>query len=223
MPFNRIILICFAVAPLLHAPAFAQRSGKAPHTGRRYNTGIYHPRQPKKPATYQAAYIGLGGGINNPTGFVGVNFDLAFTQHFSTDLGIGLSSWGYKTGLQGRYYFDSSNRGWAIMGAITYNTGRRHVVLNNIETTGGETSMSLKLEPVAACSISVGYFFDLGRRGTNRFHIQGGYSIPFSAPRFEPAVNNPQLTEKGEQSVRSIAPGGFVLGLGFSFGTGTKK
>jgi hypothetical protein len=63
------------------------------------------------------------------------------------------------------------------------------------------------------------HFFNLGRSGRNRFHLQAGYSIPITSPDFT-VKSNDILTKNGHDVVIAIAPGGLILGLGFSFGIG---
>lgn len=48
-------------------------------------------------------YLGISSGINNHSGFLGVNFDVPVTTQFSLGTGVGLSSWGYKAYGEGRF------------------------------------------------------------------------------------------------------------------------
>lgn len=220
---RRLVLFTLAILIFHQSQAQESKKSKSKQEGPRYHTGIYHPRPPKKDPVYQAAYIGFSTGINNPVGLLGVNIDLAFTQHVSTCFGIGLSTWGYKPALEARYYFDSCNRGWAVMAGVSYNTGANNVTVDNIETTNGDQTIVVNLKPQASFSISFGRFIGLGRSGKNRLYIQTGYSIPFSSPTFDRTDSPIPLTDKGRRTVLTVAPGGLVLALGFSFGTGARR
>lgn len=221
---RRFLLLSLGILLIGHS-ATAQRRPKPVPGQPRYHTGIYHPRPPKKAPAYQIAYVGFGGGINNPFGLANFNIDFPFTQHISLCFGAGLSTWGYKSGAEARYYFDSCNRGWAAMIGFSYNNGRNGLVLNGVETTTGEQSVTIDQKSVTSVSFSIGYFFNLGLKGTNRFHLQAGYSIPLLEPEFINRNSGFQapLTDKGHNTIQALAPGGPVLGLGFSFGTGRHR
>src|SRR5690606_31783965 len=158
------------------------------------------------------AYVGFSGGINNPVGLIGVQLDLAFSPRASVNTGIGLSSWGYKAALEGRYYFKPCNRGWAVAGGLTYNTGGRGVKVNDIATSYGSNTVIVDMDPQAALMVSAYYFFNVGLKGKNRFHVQLGYSIPLSEPRFTLQYNSyaPRPNEEGKKTIRALAPGGVI-------------
>ncbi len=162
-------------------------------------------------------YIGLGTGLNNPAGLLGVNLDVPITSSFSLGAGGGLSSWGWKAYFEGRYYFGECNRGWAIGVGGTYNTGLSDALEvdqdpNNI----GIPSALVTLEPVPAVFLSGYRFFDVGKRG-NRFYIQVGWSQRFDDKPYSSSPFRP-LTTDGETVMRILSPGGVIVGLGFSFG-----
>ena len=217
------ITFCSCIV-MTHSTASGQRRTKPVVDGPRYNTGIYHPRQPKRPPAYQIAYIGIGGGINNPCGYLGPQLDLTFSQHVSVCGGVGFSTWGTKSGLEARYYFSPANRRLAVSTGLTYNSGRTNVLLDNIETNLGELPITVDMQPQFCASLAVAYLFNLGRRGANRFQLQTGYSIPLSEPGFGYGYSGSRpLTDRGRRTVLSLAPGGLILGLGMSFGTGKAR
>ena len=164
-------------------------------------------------------YIALSSGINNPAGLAGVGVDLAIDSRVSVGGGIGLSSWGTKLALEGRYYFDECNRGWAVGGGVTTNGGLRNVVLG-LETAhqGPGTPVTLDLHRKTNLFFSGYRFFNLGRN--NRFHLQLGYSQGLQRARYT-VKSGHTLTTTSDAVVRTISPGGIVLGLGFSFGIGS--
>ena len=90
--------------------------------------------------------------------------------------------------------------------------------LSQIETIAyGRHDIIVNEDPMTSFMLTAYHFFSLGRRGRNRFHIQGGFSIPLSKTTF---VSNYTLTEHGMNTMKALAPGGLVLGFGFSFGAG---
>jgi hypothetical protein len=214
---------CIALA-ICSLQAYGQGDAGAVSADTRRAAGHNNSRERKAPS-YQIAYLGFSGGINNPVGLLGLQLDLAFSPQASINTGIGISSWGYKAALEGRYYFKPCNRGWAAAFGLTYSTGGKAVKLNNIETSMGNNTVVVDMSQQANLMISAYHFFNLGMRGTNRFHLQLGYSIPLTEPRFTTQYNYyaPSPTEKGRNTIRALAPGGIILGLGFSFGTGKSR
>lgn len=169
------------------------------------------------------AYIGFSTGINNPVGILGPQVDIAVTPEFSLGSGVGLSSWGYKVFFEGRYYFKPCNRGWAVAAGITHNTGGNGLELQEQETIYGKGTVVVNLKAQTNFMISGYHFFNLGRQQRHRFHLQFGYSLPLTAPDFRQVAGAP-LTNSGKNNgtdnILAIAPGGLILGVGFSFGAG---
>ena len=162
-------------------------------------------------------YIGLSTGINNQSGFLGVNFDIPVTTQFSLGTGAGLSSWGYKTYGEGRFYFKECNRGWALGAGATYNTGFKDFAFD-MPTTIGTTEVLLDLEPSANVMFSAYHFFNLGRGG-HRFYLQLGWSQPLNNTPYT-IKSGHTLTADGETAMNWVAPGGLIFAFGFSFGLG---
>lgn len=166
-------------------------------------------------------YVGFSTGMNNSVGFIGPTIDVAVTEHWSAGTGIGLSTWGNKMFLEGRYYFGSCNRGWAIAAGFTYSAGSQGLNLPDVKTVYGEENVVIDQHPQYNAMLSGAYFFNLGRARRNRFHLQAGYSLPFGTKgQFD---SQTPLSPEGEQQVQFLAPGGLMVGLGFSFGFGGIK
>lgn len=162
-------------------------------------------------------YIGISTGLDNPSGLLGVNFDVPVTGSFSLGTGVGLSSWGFKTYGEGRFYFKECNRGWALGAGITYNTGFDNFV-SSMPTTIGTTDVTMNLEPVATAIVSGYHFFNLGRSG-HRFHLQLGWSQRLTETPYE-VTSNHTLDADGKTVMNILSPGGLIFGFGFTFGLG---
>ena len=171
----------------------------------------------RKATSCPRAYIGFSGGINNPAGYIGPQLDIAVSPVVSVGTGFGLSTWGNKAFLEARYYFKPCNRGWAIGSGFTYNTGARNVALPGVETIYGDRDIIISQHSQLNFMISACYFFNLGRQARHRFHLQAGYSVPLKAVSFDSDLT---LTANGHDQVALFAPGGLIIGVGFSFGTG---
>ena len=179
---------------------------------------LMHGKRVSKAKACPRAYIGFSTGINNPVGFIGPQVDIAINPEISIGSGVGLSTWGTKVFLEGRYYFGLCNQGWAIGSGITHNTGTKNLPLPNVHTIYGEQDVVIDQYPQTNFMLSGYYFFPLGHSGRNRFHVQAGYSIPLTErARYD---SNYPLTQKGQNQIYFLSPGGIIVGLGFSFGIG---
>jgi hypothetical protein len=181
-----------------------------------------HGRVRSNDGSCPLVYFGFSSGINNAVGLFGPQIDIAFTESFSAGTGFGISSWGYKFFGEGRFYFDACNRGWALGAGVTYNTGIRNFVLQDAETRGGMMDVPVDLHPQTNIMISAYRFFNIGRSGRNRFHLQVGGSIPTSGKKYT-QLDGPPLTGNPVQTLKTISPGGLLVGLGFSFGAGRRR
>lgn len=164
-------------------------------------------------------YIGFSTGINNPVGIIGPAIDIAITPSVSIGTGVGISSWGTKIFLEGRYYFKPCNRGWAIGSGFTYNTGLQNAEFQDVETVVGKATVRINERAQSNFMLSGYHFFDLGRAHRNRFHLQAGFSVPLSDKYYE-QIGGPQMTSDSHDAFLLTAPGGLILGAGFSFGLG---
>jgi len=199
---KKLTLVFLLIA--LSVTSFAQRGYK----GKSSKGGRNNYECPK-------LYIGVTAGIENPGGLVGFNIDVPVTQRFSLSGSAGLSSWGYKAGGEGRFYFDDCNRSWALGAGVTYNTGLSNVSMT-LPTTYGDATVLLDLNPKTNVFFAVHKFFNLGRNG-HRFNIMAGYSMRLDDDNYT-ILNNYELTTQGKDVMRVLAPGGVMIGFGFTFG-----
>ncbi len=199
---KKLTLVFLLIA--LSVTSFAQRGYK----GKSSKGGRNNYECPK-------LYIGVTAGIENPGGLVGFNIDVPVTQRFSLSGSAGLSSWGYKAGGEGRFYFGDCNRSWALGAGVTYNTGLSNLSMT-LPTTYGDATVLVDLKPKTNVFFAVHKFFNLGRNG-HRFNIMAGYSMRLDDDNYT-ILNNYELTTEGEDVMRVLAPGGLMIGFGFSFG-----
>lgn len=210
---NKTLLLCLAIS-MMQLTALAQRES----TGERL---IHRKPEVARQSGCPRVYIGFSTGINNPVGLLGPQVDVAITPAFSVGTGIGISSWGYKTFFEGRYYFKECNRGWALGTGITYNTGLSGMPMNDAETVAGNQDIIVDLDGQVNFMFSCYHFFNLGRKQRNRFHLQAGYSIPLTDVGFTQVTGAP-MSRNTHDALNAIAPGGLIIGLGFSFGAGSQ-
>ena len=161
-------------------------------------------------------YLGPSLGINNTAGILGIAFDVPVTSQFSLGTGLGISSWGFKTYGEGRFYFRECNRGFAFGTGATYNTGIQNLSLD-LTTTSGTQAVGINLEPTANLFLNAYHFFSMGSR--HRFYLQLGYSYALNDKPYS-LIGGQTLDADGEQAMQILRPGGVSFGFGFSFGIG---
>lgn len=159
-------------------------------------------------------FLGPSFGINNNGGLFANNIEIGVDQHLSIGGGFGLGLWGLKGYVEGKYYFKECYKGWAVGLAVTRAGGLGEVIY---EDSLGTFPQSVIMRTLPQTNIALqGYrYFKLGRR--HRFHICGGYSFETTARKFQVVgSNNPSYTLA--RTIEFMAPGGFIIGCGFSFG-----
>ena len=168
------------------------------------------------PASCRKAYMGFSLGINNPTGIIGLDIDIPIATNISIGSGFGPSTWGTKMYIDSRYYLKPCHRGLAFGIGITHNTGRTNYTTNLETIYGSKEDVTLNLHAQTNMFMGVYYFWTIGKR-YNRLYAEAGYSVPFATYQYTEIQGYP-LSINGENAVKTISPGGFMLGFGFSFG-----
>jgi hypothetical protein len=164
-------------------------------------------------------YLGIGTGINYPTGVLGVSLELQIINNLTAYGALGLGSWGGKVGAGIRYYTNYP-QGWAFGLGYSYSSG-----LNNLEVqlegqhvnggTNGTSPVTFKLLPVSTINISGVKQWLIGKQKKNRIGLELGYAIPTAQDRYD---TRESLTPEGKDFMNLLQPGGLMLGTSFSFG-----
>lgn len=165
-------------------------------------------------------YIGVNSGIENPNGIVGVSVDIAPVKGFSAGAGVGLSSWGTKYFAEIRGYMGECHRQWAGGLGITHNTGLRGFN-TDLETVAGTQEVTLDLDPVTNVFFNFYRFWNLGKR-MNRVYFSFGYSFRLDQDVYS-VKSSYKLSQKSEDVMDRLAPGGLSLGVGFYFDVTGKR
>ena len=162
-------------------------------------------------------YINISTGINNNTGFIGASAEVPVAGHFSVEGGAGISTWGSKLTASCKYYLNDNFKGWAFGAGFTYNTGLSNFQ-DNLETIYGTTeTVTLDLHSRANIFAAAYKYWRLGKRA-NRIYMELGYSIPVSGgDKFVQTSGDP-ISSNSTKAINLIAPGGLIVGFGFSFG-----
>lgn len=162
-------------------------------------------------------FLGLGTGINNYTGLIGVTGEgkvLGPLSFFGT---IGAGGWGYKIGgglaYYPRYfpYGPSFSLGYSIaLGATGFETEMEIV---------GETDpqmIEMDLKPAGTINLLYTHNWQLGKR--SKFCLNAGYALPLNQKPYDIITPNVELTEDSEVVMNVMQPGGVILGIQFLFG-----
>ena len=167
-----------------------------------------------KPEKPPVCYIGFSGGINNPAGIVGFDFNIKVANYVTFDGGAGPSTWGNKLYVGAKYYIKPVQRGFALGGGITFNSGQENARIK-METVNGRQDVKVNLKAQTNAFIAVYHYWNIGRK-YNRFFAEVGKSVQLHGAHYH-EVYGPPLTDKSADNIRSIAPGGLMAGVGFSF------
>lgn len=174
-----------------------------------------------KPTKPPVCYLDLSTGINNPSGFFGLDFNICLNSYITLDAGVGPGTWGNKLFVGAKYYLKTAARNWAVGGGFSYSSGEENVNLNLNTVTGNKEKISLSLKPQDDAFLAIYHYWTLGKK-YNRFYVDLGKAVDLHAPRFHEDPNYPPLTSDAVQKVKQMAPGyfigGIMAGVGFSFG-----
>ena len=173
-------------------------------------------KAPAKQATSYPLYIGFGSGINHYTGLIGLSAEGRIGGNFAIlgDLGIG-SFFKASAGL--RYYQHYSNGLFYGLG-VSFSPGADsiNVKLETTRTTGSSEKVALKFHNMETLNLSLGYAWKLGKRA--RFDLEVGYAVLLTKNPYEVLTPGVELSNTSKLAMNWTVPGGFLLGIGFSFG-----
>lgn len=163
-------------------------------------------------------YIDLGTGINATTGLLGAGVDYHFKEDISAFAGVGLiSTWGTKFYLGGKGWLKPCHKGWSIGAGATYNTGISYVSLET-ETIAGTRTVDMQLLPQTNIFAAAWKYWSLGPKRKSRFYLTFGLSRSLTSTKYK-QLSGPPITTNSGRAISLLAPGGFILGFGFCFGS----
>jgi hypothetical protein len=196
------------LAILLCAHSFAQDGTEKAHYKK--SKKEYTGRPP-------VLYINTSTGINNNTGLVGVGIDVPVGQKLLLGAGAGISTWGDKIYIGGKYFLRPGHTGWAFGGGVTHNTGLTNFT-DNLETVYGNTEqVTLNLNAQTNVFLAAYRYWSIGRKRINKFYLELGWSVPLTGDRFDQTDGDP-ISSNSTATMNLLSPGGIIVGAGFSFG-----
>ncbi|OSZ78676.1 hypothetical protein CAP35_10625 [Chitinophagaceae bacterium IBVUCB1] len=163
-------------------------------------------------------YVGTSIGVDNPAGAWGINIEVPVAKHLSVGTGAGLSSWGAKTFGELRYYLGECHRGWAAGAGVAYNTGIRQITVGvPTTTTAANTDVVMQMNPRSSLFFAAYRFWNMGKRG-HRVNAMLGYAMQMGNGSNYTVKNGHTLLDATDRAINTFAPGGIMIGCGFTFG-----
>ena len=199
------IFICLTLCTYAFAQQSTDKNNAQTQSGKRKE------RNQKPPA----CYIGIGLGMNHPSGVFGFDFNIPVSNYVTIDAGAGTSTWGNKLFAEVKYYLKPMQRGWAFGGGLTFSSGQDNFKARLETQYYGRQRVTLALKPQANIFAGIYHYWTLGR-SHSRFYVDLGWSVPLHEAQFDRKYG-PALSTNGVRSVKFISPGGLMGGLGFSF------
>ena len=166
------------------------------------------------------ALLGLSSGINNPSGILGIDFEFPVKKYITLNTGLGWSSWGNKIHLDGKYFFNRRQLGWAMTGGFAYNSGVYNFRARLRTENNGRVPVTINMQPIGTFYLGCCKYYRLGRTG-NRYFFSGGYNFPLIPPTYQSyhiVYNGPALAAQSSRYMKLREPGGIMLGTGILFG-----
>lgn len=196
------ILILFLALSLLGLSSFCQNKAIA--------------KYPSDTLPY--TYLGLGTGINNYVGIIGVGADVRVYHEFFIRIGAGLGSWGGKlTG--GIRYERKYTSGWGYGISYSQCSGLNdykydfETVSSTLLITKNVTMDLLKVR-----TINLTAFHNWVFKKKNKFYIEFGYAIPLDKDAYKLQDPTIILSDKSKSLLTTLQPGGIIISTGFMFG-----
>lgn len=166
----------------------------------------------KSQAMPASVYLGVGTGINNYSGLLGIEFEAPILPRLSITGTLGIGGWGYKAGGSLQYYINEPQFGGSLSLGFSNAFGGPGVEL----TLEDGTVAQLNLENAGTVNLAYLYNFKLGKR--SKFVLGGGWSFATSTRPY--TVTSPPgvtLSTLDEQVLAFLQPGGLLLSMKFIF------
>lgn len=158
-------------------------------------------------------YITLGSGLNSNFGIIGVGADIGITEKIQLAGGVGIGTWGIKSGAEVRYFYSGcQQKGSALSLGIQHASGLPEFE-SDLEVASGQTkTVKMKLKPQNNVQVSWYHAFRTSER--TRFFIQAGYSFALTSGSAYEVLSNERLSDTSETAVELLIPGGVLIAMG---------
>ncbi|HXP48918.1 MAG TPA: hypothetical protein VN922_03130 [Bacteroidia bacterium] len=162
-------------------------------------------------------YLGLGTGLNNYVGIIGIGAELRTIDPLLVRAGIGIGTWGTKITIGLRYELHHTS-GWVFGVSYSNCSGLSNFKTNlQVDSAGNSTNknVTLNLNDVGVLNLTATYNWVFHRR--NKFFLEFGWSVPLQTNPYS-VQDGSVLTPASEQVIGLLEPGGLIIGIGVMFG-----
>lgn len=166
------------------------------------------------PEPLPTVYLGVGTGISNFTGLLGVSCTINATDQVAIRGAAGIGGWGYKYSF-GINYHKNYLRGWNYGLSYSHYTGMRGMQMDMEVNSGNTQEVTIDYQPTGTLNLTMAYSWKLGRK--NSFYLEYGYAIAMENKPWE-VTSGEIFSSKSQQVMNLVRPGGLMLGVGFTFG-----
>ncbi len=163
-------------------------------------------------------YLGIGLGINNYSGILGIGCKIRVYETFFIRGGAGLSTWGWKT-TGGIIYERKYTKGWGFGLGYSSCSGIKdfETELQVITQGGNLVDKKVLLDLQRASSVNLTASYNWVMRKQNKFFIEFGYAVPVETTPYK-VKDDSNLSVASKAVLDMMRPGGLIFGLGIMFG-----
>jgi hypothetical protein len=175
-----------------------------------------HPAS--QPDTLRRVYLGLGIGINNYAGALGIGLDIRTVPQLLMRLGAGFGTWGTKVSIGLRYEEHPGKTGWIYGLAYTNSSGLSNYKISlMVDSANTVVTKDVNLNLLTASTLNLTVSRNWVFHRHNEFFFEFGYSIALQNNPFV-VTDGSVLTNTSKEVINITAPGGFIIACGVMFG-----
>jgi hypothetical protein len=175
-----------------------------------------HPSS--RPDSLRRFYLGLGTGINNYTGILGIGIELRTIDQLLVRGGVGIGSWGTKYTIGALVEMRPGKSGWmfgvSYSGCSGLSNFKTSLMVDSASTTVSR-QVNVNLNPAASLNFTASYNWVFHKH--NKFFLEFGYAVPLQTNPFT-VTDGSVLTSTSVAVLNLTAPGGVIIGVGVMFG-----
>ena len=158
-------------------------------------------------------YLGIGTGMNSYTGLIGFSGNLRIYDRLFIQGGLGIGSWGGKMTIGLRYDL-SYQKGWSYGIGFSSCSGLTDFKTELELASGEKQKVTMDCLQAYTINLKATHNWKLGKKNT--FYLEGGYAIPLQSSPWR-IKDGSVLSSTSIAVMKMIAPGGLLIGLGFTF------
>lgn len=167
-----------------------------------------------QPESSHPLYLGVGTGIDNFTGLIGVSGTLRVYDQLAVRGGLGIGGWGYKSSI-GLKYDTRDAGGWSYCLGYSYCSGLTNLKLNMELESGSTKNVQVDYLSASTLNLAIDRNWKVGK--ANIFYLEFGYAVPMQGKRWK-ITDGSAISSTSENVLKISQPGGLIFGVGFAFG-----